>query len=1017
VPIGIYNLTANASGFTASSVKNIKLELNRNTTVNVTLQVGTVSQTVDVTDAGATIDTTTAQVQSTFTTSQIANLPIIENSVNNYGALNLSLLSSGVASNGGVGQGTGPSIGGQRPMNNNFNVEGVDNNNKTVTGPLVYIPTEATAEFTLLQNQFSPEFGHSSGGQFNLLVKSGTNEFHGSLYEMFQNRYLNAMDQATRNQGFTENPRYDMNRLGATIGGPIIKNRLFFFGSAEYAPLGEAYIPSSAVYAPTAAGYQAIASIPGISQTNFNVLKQFLPAAGSADQGTMDVLGRDIPFGTINTAGSFFNNQYVAIGSVDYNMGNNDQLRGRYIWNRTDSLDNSASLPAFWVSLPQRFHLVTVSQYHNFTPNVINEVRLGYNRFFQDYPIPDFKYPGLDKFPNIGLYYDLNLNLGPNGNAPQFTVQNTYQLVENLNWIRGSHSFKFGYDGRKVISPQHFIQRERGDYEYTSLGLFLTDALPDDYAERNVGDTTYYGDQWAHYFYANDNWRVRPNFTLNLGLRYEYTTVPFTQRAQALNSVADVPGILSFRAPKAQTNAWAPRVGFAWSPGNRQNTSIRGGFGMAYDVIFDNVGSTAYPPQLSSTVDPTSEDPYWAALDGKFLASGGVPPNFHGTGSLSAQEARAATSSYLPDQKLPYSIQWNFGIQHVFGQNYTFEARYLGSRGVHLLVQEQINKVSRVTASRNLPTYIGTKPTQAQLDALPLTLADLTATSNNKWAPAGFLSTITSFEPVGNSIYHGLALQLNRRFNNGLNYVAAYTWSHNIDDSTATHFSTVLTPRRPQDFGNLRADRADSALDRRHRFTFSGLYDTPWFKSGDNWFVKNIIGNWRVAGNYTWESPEYATVQSGVDSNLNGDAWPDRSIINLAGDAYRSSSVTALTNSAGAVVGYVADDPTARYIQAGQGAWANAGRNTLKMAGINNVDLSLAKKFNFSESKWFEIRGDASNLFNHPQFTPGAVSNIKLSSETNTRAFLITGNRDFYALSKYFPSNARSMQLVAKFVF
>ena len=155
---------------------------------------------------GVVIDTTTAQLQSNFDSRQIVNLPIIENSNGLYGALNLSLLSSGVASNGGVGQGTGPSVGGQRPMNNNFMIEGVDNNNKTVTGPLVYVPTEATAEFTLLQNQVGAEFGHSSGGQFNTVIKSGTNQTHGSLYEYFQNRNMNAVDASFRQSGHSQQP-------------------------------------------------------------------------------------------------------------------------------------------------------------------------------------------------------------------------------------------------------------------------------------------------------------------------------------------------------------------------------------------------------------------------------------------------------------------------------------------------------------------------------------------------------------------------------------------------------------------------------------------------------------------------------------------------------------------------------------------------------------------------------------------------------------------------------------------
>ena len=236
VPIGSYNVTVTATGFATASVKGVVLDLNKTATANVTLQVGTVSTALEVSEAGVSIDTTTAQVGSSFESRQIVNLPIIENAQGFFGALNMALLNSGVASNGGVGQGTGPSVGGQRPMNNNFMIEGVDNNNKSITGPLVYVPTEATAEFTLLQNQFSAEFGHSTGGQFNTVIKSGTNQIHGSAYEYFQNRNLNAVDAQSANSGFRSNPRFDQNKVGVAIGGPIKKDKLFYFGNFEYSP-------------------------------------------------------------------------------------------------------------------------------------------------------------------------------------------------------------------------------------------------------------------------------------------------------------------------------------------------------------------------------------------------------------------------------------------------------------------------------------------------------------------------------------------------------------------------------------------------------------------------------------------------------------------------------------------------------------------------------------------------------------------------------------------------------------
>ena len=292
------------------------------------------------------------------------------------------------------------------------------------------------------------------------------------------------------------------------------------------------------------------------------------------------------------------------------------------------------------------------------------------------------------------------------------------------------------------------------------------------------------------------------------------------------------------------------------------------------------------------------------------------------------------------------------------------------------------------------------------------------AISNNSLAKYGFDQSIVSFQDRGNSIYHGLAVQLDRRFSAGLQLRGAYTWSHLIDDSTTDFFATQLSPRRPQDFQNMTAERADSALDRRHRFTLATIYDAPWFKGNSNWIMKNILGNFLITGVYTFESPEYAVVQSGVDTNLNGDSAGDRSVLNPAGVKGTGSAVTALTNSAGRTVGYLANNPNAQYIVAGVGALATAGRNTLPSPRINNIDFSIMKKFNISEHKQFQFGAQASNLFNHPQFVPGAISNIyPQDSHLNGRNFLIPGNRIFNDFSQAFSSNPRSIGLVARITF
>jgi hypothetical protein len=437
---------------------------------------------------------------------------------------------------------------------------------------------------------------------------------------------------------------------------------------------------------------------------------------------------------------------------------------------------------------------------------------------------------------------------------------------------------------------------------------------------------------------------------------------------------------------------------------------------MAYDVIFDNVGSTSYPPQLSSTYD---------ALDfpnlfhnGSFLANGGIKPgSLSGGGNLTTDEARAATSSYIPDQILPTSVQWNIGVQHVFRNDYTVEARYLGSRGYHLLTQIQLNRIDRVTPDAYLPTYLQ-RPSQAELDALPLTLTQIQAkpSFDPAWSNAGFGTAVTGFMPWGNSMYHGLALQVTRRFSHGLQFQGAYTWSHNMDDSTATHFSTVLSPRRPQDFRDMRSEWASSALDRRQRFTFNWVWEVPWMAHSSSWMAKNLLGNWRFVGTYTAETGELATPQSGLDSNLNGDTV-DRTIVNPAGQANVGSDVEALSNSAGETVAYLALNPNARYIRAGRGALTNAGRNTLQMPGINNFDMSLGKRFNITESKAIEFRADATNVFNHAQYTAGYINSVRLTSQTNTNIFLVPSAPQFGQWSNNFPSNSRTLQLVARITF
>ena len=1073
---GQYDLTVTSAGFEPYTLHGITVELNKASTTNVTLSIGA-NTTVEVAaEAGVALDTTTTNLSQVFGNTELSNLPsTASGGSTGFGVLNASLLAPGVASSGGIGIGIGPSIGGQRPRNNNFTIEGIDNNNKALTGPLVYIPNDGVQGFTIITNQFSPEFGHSSGGQFNTNVVSGTNHYHGRVYEYFQNRNLNAIS-GTQGGKPAINPRFDDNRYGGQIGGPILRDKLFFFGGYERNSIGQNPAIFSCV--PTAAGLNTLKALGATYGFNGNNLAQYLqytPAAtitgsggGPIDASVDQACGNsakgpqflqvyqgtsfdkpsgiygggsaftNIPLGNYQSTASTPSNFDVLTTSMDYTLSSKDSIRGRYIYNRLNDTDNGVNtvpFPVFNTQQPFRYHLIALSEYHTFTPNLTNEFRVGFNRYENEVTSGNFTYPGLDQFPNLVFDDQGAVNLGPDQNAPQFTIQNLYQVTDNINYVKGKHTITIGFDGRKYISPQGFTQRARGDYEWNNLTEFLHDLAPTSFGERSTGNLTYYGDQTALYGYVNDTWRLTPQITLNSGLRYEFTAVPVGERAQALNSAASVPGLITFAKPSPAYKSFAPRLGINWAPDDK--TSVRAGFGLAYDVLFDNLGTLSFPPQYSATNDvgnPGNPQPG----DPNFLKNGGLPPGKGGIlifpstpAGLLAQ--RAATAAFIPNQVVPYAETYTLTIQRTFAKNYTAEVGYIGTRGIHLPTQIQLNIQPRVTAANQLPTLLSgsgtvTAPAGANTLGAIQNLSNILPAFNTN----NFTSKITSYQPYSQSNYNALVANVTRRFIDGLQANLSYTWSKTMDDATAEVFSTTLTPRRPQNSQNVNADYSRSALDRTHRISLEAVYDFQ-YKRSNSFLMKNLVGNWTIAPIYTYESPEYATVLSNVNSNLNGDSTAiDRPIINPNGKKGTATTVVPQFASnlanlcqpsdngqcANNTVGYIAVDPNAYYIQAGAGTLPTASRNTLPTRPINNIDMSAYKRLTFHEHYSFEFGAQAYNVLNHAQYTPGTVGNINQTSNTTSVInFQKVDNAFFGQPGKVFQNNARTMQLSGKFFF
>jgi hypothetical protein len=838
----------------------------------------------------------------------------------------------------------------------------------------------------------------------------------------------------------------------------VIRDKLFFFANFERNTLGQN--ASGYVCVPTAAGVTTLNNLAanyGFSANNLQQFTKYVPlpnfAGGAQVSAANDnACGNEVSglqyFTVTNnqtgTAGASTNiplgNYQINAGapllfdslttSVDYTISSKDSLRLRYVhdWeSQTDSGANSGEtlLPVFFTQEPFKWHLFALSEYHQFTPNLTNEFRIGFNRYSNTETAGNFSYPGLDQFPYF-QFYDLGtLTVGADGNAPQFTIQNLYQATDNISWVKGKHTIKIGFDGRKYISPQGFTQRARGDYEYADTDQFLHDLAPDanGFAQRSSGNHTYYGDQTALYGYANDTWRVSPTLTFNVGLRYEFTSVPVGERAQQLNIAASVPGLASFNAPQPTYTSFAPRFGINWAPDEK--TSIRAGFGINYDVLFDNLGTLSFPPQYSVTENVGSPG-YPAYLAPNFLKNGGLPPGSgsgtfvypNTTAGLAAQ--RAATSAYLPNQVVPYAETYSLTIQRTIGTAYTAEIGYIGTRGIHLPTQDQINIQPRVTAANQLFTTAGGSVLEAAGPSAT-NLANIQALSNivPAWLAAGFTSKVTSYQPYSESNYNALVTNLTRRFQKGLQMNLSYTWSKTMDDATDEVFATVLTPRREQNSQCIACDYSRSALSRTNRISLEMLYDVQAYKHSSNFLLKNVVGNWLIAPIYTYESPEYATVLSGDNANINGDSGAaiDRTIINPSGTRGTGSGVTAVKNGAGATIGYTANNPNAYYIQAGAGTSPNDERNTLPIRPIDDIDLALYKRITAFERYSLEIGIQSYNILNHPQYQPGTVDNVNGPSYTSSYNFQTVTNAFFNRPDKEFLNNARTTQLSGKIIF
>jgi len=1055
--VGMYTVTVEKDGFKKAVQKGISVGSNQVAEAKVELEVGSVSAVVEVEAGAELVKTQSSDLDTTFGGRIASDLPI--NTVGGS-VLEFAVFAPGTTTQQGGVAGSGGSVGGTRPRFNGFSIDGVDDNRTDVNGPATPVIQDSVAEFTLITNQFSAEYGHSAGGQFSIVTKSGTNNFHGQAHWYNQNRNYNAMDNLQKDRGHQD--RFDYNRAGGDFGGPIKRDKLFFFGAYEYQNNGLAS-SSPTVQVPTQNGLsQILAQNPDAAVQA--ALAQF-PIAPTKT-GTVTVNGQAIDVGTFQSLAPSYFNQNDLNANIDANLGKN-QIRARYLYDRfrSPSINSSQPQSQFNGTEQNGAHKFILTDAWSMRPNLINDARVSYSRTqFPELTIPT----AFTNFPNVEID-ELGTNVGPNGNAPQGGVQNVYQGSDAVTYIKGKHTLKAGIEFRRYIVPVIFLPRARGEWDYASLQSFVNDLVPDggNGALQGQGSGVFAANNSSIYWFVQDDFKVTRRLVVNVGLRYEWSGIPRDSNRQALNSIADDPALgIFFRKPTSDKNNFAPRFGFAYDPLGNGRWAIRGGAGLAFDVTPSNFAYLQLPPQVQYENNPDiacglSTPPSWCASGQGFLQGGAlgsfVAPTDQATARLLAQ-------GLITDQVQPKVLTWTLSVQHEINKNTSVEVRYLGTHAVSLPTQVRLNQQSAFSPSlpggplASLPTYFSAGDVPATVVAPTSTLHTFDTFENAPLAADGFGSVFTTFQPWSQSIYHSGSVDLTHRFTKGLYLRTNYTFAKTLDDGTNELFTSRVNPRRAEDGLNTPLERGLSALNIPHKFTLTWVYELPTISQG-NGFVRGLVNGWEVSGTYLAQKGQPITALSGSDANANGDVAGDRTIFNPNGRGLTGSAVNAVCNAGpggatsivgidpnspfGAwqcgteddsnIVGYVVApatvgvdagtiDPTARFIQAQVGSKTNVGRNTVQTPGLNVWNIGLLKTTSLGERLKVQFRAETYNTFNHRNFSIGLpTNNGSIDSTTNpnplSTAYPFVTAGPLFLNNHQFTGGSRTMQLGLKLIF
>jgi Carboxypeptidase regulatory-like domain/TonB dependent receptor len=975
---GSYRLEVEAAGH-KKYVRQFDLQVNQVERIDVMLEVGSLpEERVVVTDTLPPLRKDTAALGTVIENRQVTGLPL---DGRNFFELSLLVPGAAPAAPGSAGSVRGDfafSVNGAREDSNNFLLDGVYNVDPKLNTFGVRPPVDAIREFEIQTSTYDAAFGRNSGAQVNVVLKSGSNEFHGSIYEFFRNGALDARNYfAPRDQPA---PQYQRNQFGFSLGGPLRKDRTFFFVDYEGTRARE--------------GITRVTNVPSLRERigDFSQTVDFLgnpvfirdpqlidPATGlplPCDAGNQSGCfpGNIIPTERFNSVGRAIANLYplpnravpfqnfVSSPSqrdrndsfdvrLDHLINERSNLVFRYSFGDRDLFEpfsgpSFSRVPGYGTNIPRRSQNVMLGETHVFSPAFVNEARVAFNRVaigvFQEnmgtsinaqVGLPDLSDNPRDfglSFITVGGYSPL----GDEFNNPQQSVTNTFQILDTASYTRGRHLLKFGIDFRFAQQNAFRDVQSRGFLTFSPFagitGNGLADlllGLPITTGGARVDNAQHLRTE-SYNFFINDSFRITPRFTLNAGLRYEYNSPPVDQedRANVYDPLTQslVP-VGTNGVPRggyeADRNNFAPRIGFAWTLGDAGRTVVRAGYGIYYDQ------SALAPGEALYFNAPYFDFNLFFPLPGLPLTLDNPFPSFF---PFPLPDSALAVQR---DLKMAYMQHWNLNVQQELGGSRVLEVAYVGSKGTHLLSARDINQ--------GLPT------------TLPFPIR-----------PVPQFDDINILESRASSNYHSLQARFQQRLDFGLSMLASYAWSKSLDDASG-FFASAGDANFPQDSFNTRAERARSNFDVRHRLSVSYAYDLPFgkgraFLTDDGW-LSNVLSGWQTYGIVTLQTGRPFTVallpeidNSGTGRSILGFGANDRP--NLVGDPNLSNPTPDQWFN------------TAAFVFAPRGQFGNAGRNILDGPGYQNVNMSLVKNTSLTERLNLQLRAEFFNLFNRPNF-------------------------------------------------